>query len=70
MMRQLAIESTTYHVRGPVCKWNIHKMQSASNEYVRKTTGFFTNNGMIKIALESYVVEHAKEVLGRKLDES
>ena len=40
-------------------------MQSESNEYVRKTTGFFTNSGKIKIALESYFEEHAQEVWER-----
>ena len=58
-------EPSTYHVRGPICKWNIHKMQSESNEYVRKTTGFFTNSWRIKFALESYFEEHAKEVWER-----
>ena len=37
-------ESTTYFVRGHVCRWNIQKMQSESNEYERKTSGFFTNS--------------------------
>ena len=37
-------------------------MQSESSEYVRKTTNFFTNSWRIKIALESYVVEHGKQV--------
>ena len=40
-------------------------MQSESSEYVRKTTGFFTNSRRIKIALESYFEEHAKEVWER-----
>ena len=47
-------ESPIYYVRGPVCKWNSHKMQSELNEHVRKTTGFFTHSWRIKIALESY----------------
>ena len=38
----------------PVCRWNVQKMQSESSEYVRKTTGFFTNSWRIKIAMESY----------------
>ena len=62
MMLKFAKESTTYCVRGPVCKWNIHKMQSELNEHLRKTTGFFTHSWRIKIALESYFKEHAKEV--------
>ena len=65
MMRTLAKESTTYYVRGPMCKWNIQKMRAESSEYVRKTTGFFTNRWRIKIALESYFVEHAQEVWER-----
>ena len=45
-----------------VCRWNIQKMQSESNEHVRKTTGFFTNTRRIMIALESHIDEHGKEV--------
>ena len=41
-------------VKGPVCRWNVQKVRSESSEYVRKTTGFFTNSWRIKIALESY----------------
>ena len=37
-------------------------MRSASSEYVRKTTGFFTNSWRIKIALEGYFEEYAQEV--------
>ena len=40
------------------------------SEYVRKTKGFFRNSWRIKIALASYFDEHAKEVLGNKLDDS
>ena len=40
-------ESTTYFVKGPVCRWNVQRMQSESSEYVRKTTGFFTNSWRI-----------------------
>ena len=40
-------------------------MRSESSEYVRKTTGFFTNSWRIKIALESYFEEHAQEVWER-----
>ena len=58
-------ESTTYFVKGPVCRWNVQRMQSESSEYVRKTTGFFTNSWRIKIALESYFEEHAQEVCER-----
>ena len=52
-MRKFTEESTTYFVKGPVCKWNVQKMRSESSEYVRKTTGFFTNSWGIKIALET-----------------
>ena len=69
-MRNFTKESTTYFVKGPVCRWNVQKMRSESSEYVRKTTGFFTNSWRIKIALESYFDDHAQEVLGEKLDES
>ena len=61
-MRKFTEESTTYFVKGPVCRWNVQKMRSESTEYVRKTTGFFTNSWRIKIASESYVEEHAQEV--------
>ena len=54
-----------YFVKGPACRWNVQKMQSESSEYVRKTTGFFTNSWRIKIALESYFEEHAQEVSER-----
>ena len=52
-MRKFTEESPTYFVKGPVCKWSVQKMRSESSEYVRKTTGFFTNSWRIKIALES-----------------
>ena len=61
-MRKFTKESTTYFVKGLVCRWNVQKMRSESSEYVRKTTGFFTNSRRIKIALESYFEEHAQEV--------
>ena len=61
-MRKFTKESTTYFVKGLVCRWNIQKMESESNEYVRKTKGFFTNSWRIKIALESYFEEHAQDV--------
>ena len=35
-MRKFTKESTTYFVKGPVCKWNVQKMRSESSEYVRK----------------------------------
>ena len=50
-MRKFSKESTTYFVRGLVCRWNIQKMQSESTEYARKITEFFTNSWRIKIAL-------------------
>ena len=58
-IRKFTKESTTYLVKGLLWRWNIPKMQSESSEYVRKTTGFFTNSGRIKIALESYFEEYA-----------
>ena len=64
-MSKLTKESTTYFVKGPVCRWNVQKMRSESGEYVRKTTDFFTNNWRIQIALESYFEEHAQEVWER-----
>ena len=57
-MRKRAKESTTHHVRGPICKWSIRKMQS-------ETTGFLANSWRIRIALECSVEEHAKEVWDR-----
>ena len=64
-MTKFTKESTTYFVKGPVCRWNIQKTQSEPSEYVRKTTGFFANGWRNKIALESYFEEHAKEVWER-----
>ena len=64
-MRKFTKESTTHFVKGPVCRWNVQKMQSESSEYVRKTTGFFTDSCRIKMALESYFEEHAQEVWER-----
>ena len=40
-------------------------MRSELSEFVRKTTGFFTNSWRIEIALESYFEEHAEEVWER-----
>ena len=48
-----------------MCRWNVQKMQSESGEYVRKTTGFFTNSWRIKITLESHFEEHAQKVWER-----
>ena len=61
-MRKFTKESTTYFVKGPVCRWNFQKVRSESSEYVRKKTDFFTNNWRINRALESYFKEHAQEV--------
>ena len=36
-MRKFTKESTTYFVKGPVCRWNVQKMRSESSEYVLKT---------------------------------
>ena len=61
-MRKFTEESTTYFVRRPLCTWNVQKMRSESSECLRKAEGFCSNIWRIKIALESYVEEHAKEV--------
>ena len=45
--------------------WNVQKVRSESDDYVRKTTVFFTNSWRIKIALESFFEEHAQEVWER-----
>ena len=58
-------ESTSYFVKGLVCRWNVQKMRSEWNEYVWKTTSSFTNSWRIKIALESHFEEHAQEVWER-----
>ena len=58
-------ESTTYCVKGRVCRRNVQKMRSESSEYKRKTTGLFTNSWRINIAFESYFEEHAQEVWER-----
>ena len=39
----------------------MERLRPESSEYVRKTTGFFTNRWRIKIALESYFKKHAQE---------
>ena len=39
-MRKFKKESTTYFVKGLVCRWTVQKMRSESSEHVRKTTGF------------------------------
>ena len=49
-------------VKELACRWNVQKMQSESSAYVRKTTGFFTNSGRIKIALKSCFEEHVQAV--------
>ena len=56
-----ASQPLTSH-NGPVCRWNVQRMQLESSEYVRNSTGFFTNSWSIKLALESYFEEHAQEV--------
>ena len=60
-MRKFTKASTTCFVKGPVCRWNVQKMRSESGEYVRKTTGFFTNSWRIKIAMDCHFEEHAQE---------
>ena len=63
MTRKLAKESTTYYIRGPVCKWNIHMMQS---EYVRKTTGFFTNSWSIPNRIGELFLQSLHGKFGRE----
>ena len=69
-MRKLSKESTWCSVRGLVCRWNIQKMQSESTEYVRKTTGFFTNSWRIKISFGKLRCRARETSLGKNLDES
>ena len=64
-MRKFTKESTTYFVKGLVCRWNVQKIRSESSEFVRKTTGFITISWRIKIALESNFEEHAQDVWER-----
>ena len=63
--RKFTKESTTYFVKGPVCRWNVQKMRSESSAYVRIPTGAFINNPRTKIALESDFEQHAQEVWER-----
>ena len=65
-MRKVTYESTTYFVKGPVCRWNVQRRQSESSEYVRKTTGALINSWRIKIALESYFEKQCTGSLGEK----
>ena len=58
-MRKFLKESTTYFVKRLVCRWNVQTVRSESCGYVRKTTGVFTNSWRIKIALDSYIEQHA-----------
>ena len=46
-------------------RWNVQRMRSESREYVRKTTGFYTNSWRVNISVDSYFEEHAKEVWER-----
>ena len=66
-MRKLTKESTTYFVKGLVCRWNVQRMPPESSEYVRKTTGFFTNSWRIKKALESYFQKSMHRKFGREI---
>ena len=50
-MREFTKESTTYFVKGLVCRCSVQKMRSESSEYVRKTTGFSANSWRIKQSL-------------------
>ena len=62
MLSKFTKESTTYFMRGHVCRWNIQMMQSESNEYESKTTGCFTNSWRTNIALENFFADYGKEV--------
>ena len=62
-MRKFTKESTTYFVKGLVCRWNVQRMRS---EYVRKTTVFFTNSWRIQTAWQSSFDEHGKDSWKRK----
>ena len=64
-MRKFTKVSTTYFVRGFVCRWTVHKVRSESIESVRKTKGIFTNSWRIKMSLESCFDARAKEVWER-----
>ena len=64
-MRKITKESTTYFVK-KTCVWMEHSEDAIRiDEYVRKTTHFFTNIWRVKIALESYFAEHVQEVWER-----
>ena len=61
-MRKVTKESTACCVKGLVCSWNVQKMRSKSSDYVRKTTGFFTNWWRIKTALDINIESHPLEI--------
>ena len=66
-MKKFTKESTTYLLKGLVCKWNDQKMRSESSKYVRQTTGFFTNIWRIKVALENSSLESMHKKFGRDI---
>ena len=66
-MRKFTKESTTYFVKGPVCRWNIQKMRSESSEYVRKTTVFTTNSWRIKKSLGELHLKSMRRKFGRAI---
>ena len=57
-MRKFTKESTSYFVKGLVCRWNSQKMLSESSE-------LFGRQRASSLALESYFEEHAQEVWDR-----
>ena len=68
-MRKFTKESTTCRVKGPVCRWNVQKMRSESNEHVLKTMGFFMNCWRIKRPWRASLKSMHRK-FGEKLDES
>ena len=60
-MKKYTKESTTYFVKGFVCRWNVQKMQSESVNMFRKQR-ILHKQLENQQALESYFDEHAQEV--------
>ena len=62
-MRKFTKESTTYFVRGLVCRWNVQKMQAQSSEDVRKKKRLLLKQLENQNSLgESHIEERAKDV--------
>ena len=60
-MRKFTKESTTYFVKGPVCRWNVQKMRSESSMFGKQRVPSRTA-GESKLPWKAAVDEHAKEV--------